>query len=631
LKPDQQHKPIGLAARPQRAELLLILLIVLAGGCVRFAVPSRMAVEHFDEGVYASNIWFGQENDYRYPARHLYAPPLLPSLIEWSIILCGHSHLSIMLVSLTASTATIVLVWQTARCWFGAEAGIAAATLAALSDFHIVYSRTALTDPLLCFWLLLAIYFTTKMFRRDHLGWAIAAGLATGLAWSTKYNGWLPLGIAGGVLLLQVILQRRDGKAYPWKRCLTAWLAMVASALLVWTPVWFDLRSRGGYSAVAANHRGYLVGLSGWWDSLVRQVGNHQHFDGWLSCAGLGLAALLPLLVLFSKQVCFTWNGKSVAVPKSSPRRNAVTNRRWAVCITGAAVALLLTALAALLSSSFTIAVMATAGIVMSLRSAPAAPSEETSTSDRRLVACLLAVWFVGLLLATPLYHPFPRLTLPWLVSAWLGAGALLGRLAHWIGERSDLVVPVAPAARLFSRRSIESVLAVCLLITVPVIIFSAQRLTSRGIPGWQSRTAQEIIAESITADAARIARSRDSNLGFVIYVYGEPGLFYQLSINMMRSELNFVTRPVGDLEFAQPNPAVSTVPTFLVAGPQAHRDKTFQDEIQRYRDRFRPMGRYPYRSSDLVLLNEYPPRRLADPSGPPQHELRMYLLKQAE
>ena len=45
-----------------------------------------MAVEHFDEGVYASNIWFGPEAGYQYPMRRLYAPPLLPSLIEWSLI-----------------------------------------------------------------------------------------------------------------------------------------------------------------------------------------------------------------------------------------------------------------------------------------------------------------------------------------------------------------------------------------------------------------------------------------------------------------------------------------------------------------------------------------------------------------
>ena len=140
-----------------------------------------------------------------------------------------------------------------------------------------------------------------------------------------------------------------------------------------------------------------------------------------------------------------------------------------------------------------------------------------------------------------------------------------------------------------------------------------------------------ETMAESIIADAARITRDRDSHLGFVIYVYAEPGLFYQLSVTRQRSGLSFLTRPVGDLEFAQPSAAASNVPTFLVAGPQAHRDQAFQGEMKRYQDRFRSVGRYPYHSSDLVLLNEYHPRQLADPTDPPHHELRMYLLKQAQ
>ena len=144
------------------------------------------------------------------------------------------------------------------------------------------------------------------------------------------------------------------------------------------------------------------------------------------------------------------------------------------------------------------------------------------------------------------------------------------------------------------------------------------------------SSDSADTVLQDAQADAARIARSRDSNLGFVITVYAEPGLFYQLSVTRQRSGLSFITSPVGDLEFVHPSPATANVLTFLVAGPQAHRDETFQGEMKRYRNRFRTVGRYPYRASDLVLLNEYHPRQLADPSDPPQYELQMYLLKQA-
>ena len=80
-------------SRPCRKEILLIATIVLLGTILRFAYPSRMAVEHFDEGVYASNIWFGEATNYQFPNRHLYAPPLLPYLIEWSVIFLGQAVL----------------------------------------------------------------------------------------------------------------------------------------------------------------------------------------------------------------------------------------------------------------------------------------------------------------------------------------------------------------------------------------------------------------------------------------------------------------------------------------------------------------------------------------------------------
>ena len=67
----------GSPARPFRVsgrEWLCVLLIFAAGTFFRWAFPSRLAIEHFDEGVYASNVWFGSEDAYEYPYRYLYAP-----------------------------------------------------------------------------------------------------------------------------------------------------------------------------------------------------------------------------------------------------------------------------------------------------------------------------------------------------------------------------------------------------------------------------------------------------------------------------------------------------------------------------------------------------------------------------
>src|SRR5678816_2922850 len=66
-----------------RRELVLLAAILTIGASLRIATVATSAVEHFDEGVYASNIYFGPP-DYSYPMLRFYAPPLLPALIAVS-------------------------------------------------------------------------------------------------------------------------------------------------------------------------------------------------------------------------------------------------------------------------------------------------------------------------------------------------------------------------------------------------------------------------------------------------------------------------------------------------------------------------------------------------------------------
>ncbi|MEO8498224.1 MAG: glycosyltransferase family 39 protein, partial [Planctomycetota bacterium] len=195
-------------------ELWLVAILLVLGVGIRLAFPSRMAVEHFDEGVYASNVWFGPESGHQYPMRRLYAPPLLPSLIEWSMIFdemgepASHqvSSLAPLMPSLVAGCLTLLLVWKMTREWFGPAAGLAALTLAALSDFHALYSRTALTEALLLLFFVAAVWMIKRAFSTGSYRCLGLAGLLTGLAWWTKYNGWLPLAVGFGGLVIGFVL-----------------------------------------------------------------------------------------------------------------------------------------------------------------------------------------------------------------------------------------------------------------------------------------------------------------------------------------------------------------------------------------------------------------------------------------
>jgi len=634
-------------SRPARAELVLLLLIVLGGFVLRLAHPSRMSVEHFDEGVYASNIASDDPYDYRYPDRHLYAPPLLPWLVEWSIVFFGPSHLGTMLVGVLSGGLTVALLWWVARRWFGMEAGLAAATLAALSDFHLLYSRTVLTDTLLCFWLLLAVYLVWESYRNRQLGWTLAAGIATGLAWCTKYNGWLPLAIGLAGLVPWTVLNKSKG--FPAGRLFLCWFWIAVTACIVWSPVWIGLQSRGGYSAVAANQRDYLVGLTGWIDSFLQQVGNHRHFDGWLSCASLGLAIVLPGLAIVVTHDRFTWNGTPTEQSPSSKqhskeksltqklqdshkRQEGIGGSEW-LGIANAAV--LLPACALFLGSSVTLAVLAVAGIALHLwpmlpisaRLQLKHPAKDADFGNA-LACWLLAAWFCGLLVATPFYRPFPRLTLPWLMSAWLGAAAAIG---WWMRPLRQPPRAQSSTTITTSRPRLRSLVAtaVCLVVSASAFVWSADRISSKGVPGWQDRTGLETIAGRVVQDASRAAakeRRRDLlPIDFVIYVYGEPGLFFHLS-EKMTSASNAVARPVSNLDFVHPNAPQLPVPTFLVTGPHAHRSEEFKKQWAQYKNKLRQIGTYRYHPSDLVLLNLYHSERLAGPKGPPVEEIHLYL-----
>src|SRR5438477_12380920 len=119
-----RDRPAESTSLPGRAEVLLLGLIVLVAIGLRVAWPSRLAVEHFDEGVYASNLFFHDKaGTGHYPDQHLYAPPLLPFLIECAMIVFGTSNAAAMAVNIVAGALTVPLLWWLGRRWFGPTAG----------------------------------------------------------------------------------------------------------------------------------------------------------------------------------------------------------------------------------------------------------------------------------------------------------------------------------------------------------------------------------------------------------------------------------------------------------------------------------------------------------------------------
>lgn len=614
------------ASGPRAALWLLMLVVFLLGTLQRCLYPANAAVEQFDEGVYASNVWFTAGKLDRYPDQYLYAPPLMPALIEWAILLFGPQSPVPVLPNLIAGSLTIAAVWWLARRWFGPVAGVTAAVLCAFSDFHVAYTRTALTDPLLCLWLVAAVYCIGEGHRGMNGRWWIAGGVFTGLAWWTKYNGWLPLAIQISGVTAWLLFSARGARREVFRH--VGGVAVTAvTACVVWFPAWQGLERDGGYASVMQNHRGYIVGLDGWWDSFVRQIAAHRHFDGYLSAAGVGFAVLCAAAVLVARS-----GSNDSPKPGASPQRGV-----WATAL-GAAI--LAGGLAAALGTSLLLGGLAAAGIVWRLRTpravagtaGKASPKRQRPQRDprRTLPAWLLAAWFVGLFAATPLYRAYPRLTLPWLVAAWVGTGAFVQALAvRWPSRR-------AGRANDSGRPRYGGAIA-ALLGGLALLAVFHDRVSLRRFPAWQdrggfrrlARTIEQRLAAATRPSSAPADGSREQQLRFVIYVYGEPGLFYHLAALERAGEIPFHVAPAATPNLRAATLAGKELPTFLITGPQAQRSGTFRRQWEQARKRYEAFGKaLRYEASDLVLLNEYRAREIVDPQDRPKLRIRVWLLK---
>ena len=534
---------------PGALECWLVAAIFLTGLGLRAAWPSRLAVEHFDEGVYASNIFFSDEKgEERYPDQYLFAPPLFPALIEIGMVISGPSNPAAVAVSILAGSLTVPLVWWVGRRWCGPCAGLASSTLVAMNDVHIFFSRAALTDVLLCFWLIAAVYFLWEgLASRSRLA-LFVAGIVTGLAWWTKYNGWLPLaiGLAGlvpwslfGAAPPRGVMPRAVPNLRGLAGLLAPWAFVAGVAIAIWSPFLWSLEARGGYAAVAANHRGYLVGLSGWWNSLTEQAGKLGALDG-LPSFYAPLAAILACLCFQRFSTCrSTWNllGANLLV------------------LVGLPVALGLTTIA---GSSLVLGLGAAAGTAWLLVTQSRAEENKTSAEPMGLAGWLLAAWYVGLFLTTPLYTPYPRLTLPWLTACWLGGGILVGTV---IGREDDPTYVRSAASDSTGRQlagdepvsgqpASRSSAVVVLLLAIVGCAALQWFLSRPGVPGWEPRNglahATPEVLKAIQGSAELAGRADLAS--FIIYTYGEPAALFQLRLAGARW-----VRPIKDLGLANP------------------------------------------------------------------------------
>lgn len=540
------------ASRNARRDRLLLGVILIVAWMLRAGWSDRMAIEHFDEGVYAANS-FSPHLDYCYPDQHLYAPPLLPELFESILFMThGHPH-AVLWVNVVLGTGLVAAIWWVGCLLGGPRIGLPAASFAAFSDFLIHYSRAALTDTPLTLFLTLAVGCGIVMFR-SRSTWAMSGVVVfTVAAWWTKYNGWLPLAILGAGTAGSIVFD------FPgWQRAFRRammFLVVMTLAFCGWFPYLLQLQSVGGYQAVAANHAGYIVGVSGWGDSLVRHVLTQAYFfqlGGVSLVVGWVVSHRIESPRVFDRPFIFGFVGCITIV----------------LCAMGGAWMLLVA--------------LAGVGIWRQFH------QRQVSS----IAFWVMLAWLVGLFVATPMYRPYPRLLLPLWTSVLIFAAA---GMQPFTG-----VANTAQSAHSRSNRLFHHTLVLIALIV------TGRAATDLHI--YENRADLQRASGDVI-DAMRAEATRSQTIGgpdAVVYVLGEPGMYYHLaSRSSAQPDFEFIAQPAQGLAMLHaPHP----ITTYIVVGPQAPQE---QQVLASSPQRATLIADFEVRRSDLVLLDDMPPQEL--------------------
>ncbi|MBL8850836.1 MAG: hypothetical protein JNG89_14235 [Planctomycetaceae bacterium] len=424
------------------------------------------------------------------------------------------------------------------------------------------------------------------------------------------------------------------------RQTIVRWAATTAIAAgIFWWFVVRELAPFGGYAAVATNHAGYFVGLAGWWSGLVRQAAAHEWIMGWPTCLGIAAAWLACDWTPGGPAVRGT-DGR-LAERADASGKNSVTRMASVVV-----VAIVLAFTAWLLTASGLLALAALSGFVGVWRRATIDRSGSQGAEravGTQLAAWMLLAWFCGLLASVPLYYPYPRLSLPWVVVTWPLAGAALSlgweRVKRMSGgdaqqsasgaahdsKSSPALVSLDSGSKSRMPRSARGLMTV-LLLSVAVgtgwllldRVFGVRQSGQSSIrwrAAWQSRDQVrpwfEMVRSEIGPEAeARASAGRD--VSAVVYVAGDPAAFFQLSAANRIPGVVFL--PIADPAGLK---ATTGVPTYLLTHVPAGGTESSAANLNRTRAFY-------YRPSDLVMLDRRPASELRS-QGAANDALRLH------
>lgn len=283
-----------------RLDLGICLTLTALAAVLRFWHFTDLGLTHFDEGSYAmTGRWlatFGKEG-WIYQSGH--APGLFSTVIGLFFLIFGIKDYIAIAVSALAGSLTVGLIYWIGREQFNRKTGIMAALFLATAEYHLMYSRFALTDATftLLFWASLASLLQGLV--RNERRWFIIGGVFTGMCWNTKYHGFFPLLILG-LWLGMMALMRRKKHLVPTRVLWSNFGIAALLAGLIYLPWFLFVQFSVGYGAILQAQADHSIGQSA--IILTPPATLYFYLTHWLSPALLLAALLGSLMILYRPQ-----------------------------------------------------------------------------------------------------------------------------------------------------------------------------------------------------------------------------------------------------------------------------------------------------------------------------------------
>ncbi len=134
-------------------------------------------------------------------------PPLALWVQSLSVRVFGYHPLSMLVPQALMGAASVALVYDIVRRWFGRVGGFAAGLALALTPISVAISRHNNPDALLVLCCVAAIWFALRALQDGRTRWLVLAGLAVGLGFETKML--VALTVVPGIALAYLLIAPR--------------------------------------------------------------------------------------------------------------------------------------------------------------------------------------------------------------------------------------------------------------------------------------------------------------------------------------------------------------------------------------------------------------------------------------